>query len=153
MGYHYMYNGKTGRKMPCKIFMVPNVYQRLGKFVENAQYAVYTGPRFAATQQPLQGKKHGGGLRAGEMEQATLVGHGTMNFLNEKLREDSDGCINYICARCRHPAIVNEQNSIYTCRTCGELADIRKVDSTFVGSQLGHMLNAVNLDIQYYLSN
>jgi len=153
MGYHVMYNGKTGEQMQCKIFMVPNVYQRLGKFVENAQYAANTGPRFAATQQPLQGKKHGGGLRIGEMEQATLIAHGTMNLANEKLREDSDGCSMYVCGRCGYRATVNEQNSIYICNECDELAEIKRVDSCFVANQLMHMLDAINLDMKFMLSD
>jgi len=153
LGYHYMWNGKTGKRMECKIFMVPNVYQRLGKYVENAQYAVNTGPRFAATQQPLQGKKHNGGLRTGEMEQATIVAHGTMNFMDEKFRGDSDGCMIHVCKGCGYVVVANEQNSLYICHTCGPMADVRKVQSCFTAAQHFHMMDAINLDMKFHLSN
>lgn len=152
IGYHYMYNGKTGKMMPVKIFFVPNTYQRLGKFVENAQYAVNTGPKFAATQQPLQGKKHNGGLRLGEMEQATLVAHGSMRFMDEKFRGDSDGCDMYVCGRCEYRVTANEQNSMYVCK-CGPMADVRRVPSCFTSNQLLHSFDAINLDVKFKLSN
>lgn len=153
MGYHYVYNGKTGELMPVKVFLCPQVYQRLGKFVENAQYAVDSGFRYAATQQPLQGKKHKGGLRIGEMEQATINGHGAMLFLDEKFRGDSDGCIMYVCKKCKYRAVVNELNGLYSCGICKDNADIRKVPSCFVANQFFHMMDACNLDIQFHLNN
>ena len=152
-GYHVMYNGRTGERMPVKIFMAPQVYQRLNKFVENAYYAIESGPVFASTQQPLQGKKHRGGLRLGEMEQATLCGHGSMYFLNEKFREDSDGYDMYVCGRCNYRAVVNENNNIYHCKKCKDLADIRRIPSCFVSNQFMHLMDACNLDMKLMLAD
>lgn len=152
-GYHVMYNGRTGERMPVKIFMAPQVYQRLNKFVENSQYAIESGPVFASTQQPLQGKKHKGGLRLGEMEQATLCGHGSMFFLNEKFREDSDGYDMYVCSRCESRAVVNEINGIYSCKKCGDMANIFRVPTTFVANQFIHLMDASGLDMKFMLAD
>jgi DNA-directed RNA polymerase beta subunit len=151
-GYHYMYNGETGEMMPYKIFMCPQVYQRLGKFVENAQYAVAQGPVYANTRQPLQGKRQKGGLRLGEMEQAVFCGQGTATFMEEKFRADSDGRDTYICKGCGYRAIVNEQNGLYLCLSCADKADIRRVPGTYTTNQVFHMLDAANIDVKFILN-
>lgn len=151
-GYHYMYNGETGEMMPCKIFMCPQVYQRLGKFVENAIYAVAQGPVYANTRQPLQGKRQRGGLRLGEMEQAVFCGQGTGMFMDEKFRADSDGRDAYICKGCGYRAIVNEKNGLYLCLACADKADIRRVPSTYTVNQLYHILDSANIDARFILN-
>lgn len=151
-GHQYLYNGRTGERMPVKIFMVPNCYQRLGKFVENAYYAIHTGPTSTSTQQPLSGKRHNGGLRLGEMENATLTAHGAMRFVDEKIREDSDGRDIYICARCGKRAIVNKKEGLYKCIKCKGKAVICEVASTYMANKFMHMAEGMNLDMTFKLS-
>lgn len=151
-GYHYMYNGETGEMMPYKIFMSPQVYQRLGKFSENSQYAMANGPVYANTRQPTQGKRQRGGLRLGEMEQAVFCGQGTATFMDEKFRTDSDGRDMYVCKGCGLRSIVNEQHGLYLCLSCADKSDIRRVPGTYTANQMMHMLDACNMDMRFILN-
>jgi len=42
--------------------------------------------------QPAAGRANNGGLRIGEMERDSIIGHGISHFLNESVMERSDGC-------------------------------------------------------------
>ena len=56
----------------------------------------------------IEGKEKEGGLRFGEMEGETLVGHGAAMLLHEKLIDDSDKTIELVCEKCGIVAI-NDQ--------------------------------------------
>ncbi len=129
-GRERMYNGMTGECFDASIYIGFTHEQRLQKFVLDDEQAVAgSGPTDATTGQPLGGKSHQGGLRSGEMEQWGLESHGAMINLFEKCSTDSDHRKAYICRGCAQFAVYNEYQNIYSCRTCGELADISTVDS------------------------
>ena len=146
-----MYNGFTGRKMDCKIFIAPTYYQRLQKFVVDTMYAISTGPTCAITRQPVGGKAAHGGLRMGEMERDVTVGNGAVNFLNEKFFEHSDGFHIYICKNCgsRDNTIVNEQQGKYKCLSCAELANIVKVPSSWSAKLFMQELRGMNVGMKW----
>jgi DNA-directed RNA polymerase II subunit RPB2 len=73
-GYHRLYNGVTGEFIDTEIFMGPTYYQRLQKFTIDTQYTISHGPSDAITNQPLDGKSSGGGLRIGEIKFSVSVG-------------------------------------------------------------------------------
>jgi hypothetical protein len=121
-GYERLINGITGEYMNVLIFVGMTYYQRLQKFVSDAEYAVSRALTDALTAQPLDGQASAGGLRIGEMERDVLVVHGVSRFLHEKFFHHSDGYTEYIC-KCGRPIIVNHRESIYKCKFCKDNAE------------------------------
>jgi DNA-directed RNA polymerase II subunit RPB2 len=103
-GNEFLYNGFTGEQMPAEIFIGPTYYYRLKHMVYdkiNSRYGkVYTNHSKKPekqnlgydrlTEQPVQGRARGGGLRVGEMESNGLLAHGISGFIRESLMERSD---------------------------------------------------------------
>lgn len=127
-GLTKMYSGITGELIDTQIFFGPTFYQRLQKFVVDAEFSVKNPLTDVVTQQPLESHS----FRLGEMECQSLVSHGASRFLLEKFTKHSDGYTEYIC-RCGKPAIVNQvsENLMYRCKYCGDLADIVAVPGTW----------------------
>ena len=143
-GARRMYNGKTGEWIDTLIFIGPTTYQRLQKFVADVNYAMYSGPVNAIFRQPLDGKVNNGGLRLGEMEVWCKIAHGTSRALHEKLFDDSDGTLIYICKNCSNRAIVNESIQKYICNYCAEYADIVAVKHSWSANVFLNTLASMN---------
>lgn len=122
-GYERFVSGITGEYIDSLVFFGPTFYQRLQKFVLDAEYSVKQALTDAITHQPLAGQGSSGGLKVGEMEKDVLVSHGASRFLQEKFRDHSDLYDEYRC-RCGRPAIVNHANKLYKCKYCGDNSDI-----------------------------
>lgn len=90
-GDEIMYDGASGRQIRTDIFVGPCYYQRLKHMVADKINYRSTGGMMALTRQPLRGRTAGGGLRIGEMEEHSLLGHGALSFLKESFMERSDG--------------------------------------------------------------
>jgi len=52
------------------------------------------------TQQPLKGRKKGGGIRVGEMERDSLISHGVSYAIQERLLYSSDASDAVVCEGC-----------------------------------------------------
>jgi DNA-directed RNA polymerase II subunit RPB2 len=52
-GNEVLYNGFTGQKMDCQIFIGPTYYQRLKHMVDDKQHSRSTGPNVILTRQPV----------------------------------------------------------------------------------------------------
>ena len=143
-GKQRMYNGRTGQYIDTLIFIGPTVYQRLQKFVLDVNYAMFSGPRNAIFRQPLEGKANNGGLRLGEMEIWCKTAHGASRSIYEKMFDDSDGTIIYVCKNCGDRAIVNENISRYICNRCDEFADIVGVKNSWSCNVFMNILSTMN---------
>ena len=99
-GKEFFYDGITGKKLEGEIFTGVVVYRRLFHMVAHKMQARSRGPVQILTRQPTEGKEKEGGLRFGEMEGETLVGHGAAMLLQEKLIGDSDKLVEYVCEKC-----------------------------------------------------
>lgn len=59
-----------------------------------------TGTVDQLTRQPIKGRKHGGGIRFGEMERDSLLAHGAAYLLHDRLHTSSDYHVAYVCSLC-----------------------------------------------------
>lgn len=146
-GYHRLFNGITGEYIDCEIFMGPTFYQRLQKFTIDAQYSISHGPSDAITNQPLDGKGSGGGLKIGEMELDVLAAHGASRVIAEKFFDHSDGYTEYVC-RCGKAAIVNVQKGIYKCQYCKDNADIVAYPTSWSSKLFMQEMETMNVGIR-----
>jgi DNA-directed RNA polymerase II subunit RPB2 len=124
LGYHpygneILYNGQTGEIMECEIFMGPTFYERLKHMVIDKKHSRSKGPIVSLTRQPCEGRSRDGGLRVGEMERDCMLSHGVAAFTKERLMDVSDPFTTGICKTCGTLAIVNEDENIFSCGTCG----------------------------------
>ncbi len=145
-GYERMINGITGEYIDTLIFHGPTYYQRLQKFVSDAEYSVRHALTDALTAQPLDGQANAGGLRIGEMEKDVLCVHGSSRFLREKFFNHSDGYTEYIC-RCGRAAIVNHDNQIYKCKFCKDNADITAIPTSWSSKLAMQEIQSCNVGI------
>ncbi|KAJ1880468.1 hypothetical protein LPJ57_002233 [Coemansia sp. RSA 486] len=104
-GYNFhgsepMYSGVTGQEMRADIYIGVVYYQRLRHMVSDKYQVRTTGPINSMTQQPIKGRKRGGGIRLGEMERDALIAHGTAYFLQDRLMNCSDYSLAYVCRCC-----------------------------------------------------
>ena len=146
-GYDRMISGITGEYIDTEIFFGPAYYQRLQKFVSDAEYSVRQALTDAVTLQPLDGQASLGGLRIGEMERDVLCSHGVSRFLREKFFNHSDGYTEYIC-RCGKPAIVNHRDNVYKCKYCKDNADITAVPTSWTSKLFMQEMQSCNVGIR-----
>lgn len=104
-GYNYhgselMYSGIYGTPFQVDIFIGVVYYQRLRHMVSDKSQARSQGTVDILTQQPIKGRKKGGGIRLGEMERDGLIAHGVAFCLNDRLLKCSDYSEGYICTIC-----------------------------------------------------
>ncbi len=118
-GKEVFYDGVTGEKIQATIFTGVISYRRLFHLVAHKMQARSRGPVQILTRQPTEGKEKEGGLRFGEMEGETLVGHGAAMLLHEKFIEDSDKVTELVCEKCGIIAINDQIRNRKYCGLCG----------------------------------
>lgn len=94
-GYNYygnepMYSGTMGTEFKADIYLGVVYYQRLRHMVKDKYQVRSTGPVNSITQQPIKGRKVGGGIRIGEMERDSLLAHGISHVVYDRLFVSSD---------------------------------------------------------------
>ena len=99
-GNEPMYSGITGQEFAADIYLGVVFYQRLRHMVNDKFQVRTTGPVQAHTGQPVKGRAKGGGIRVGEMERDSLLAHGTVFLLQDRLMNCSDATKAWICRKC-----------------------------------------------------
>lgn len=117
-GMETFYDGISGERIEGRIFTGVITYRRLYHLVAHKMQARSRGPVQILTRQPTEGKEKEGGLRFGEMEGETLIGHGASMLLQEKIVEDSDKSIEFVCEKCGIVAVNDRIRNKKYCPIC-----------------------------------
>ncbi|KAH8393916.1 hypothetical protein KR215_006958 [Drosophila sulfurigaster] len=167
-GYNYygterLYSGVDGREMTADIFFGVVHYQRLRHMVFDKWQVRSTGAVEARTNQPIKGRKRGGGVRFGEMERDALISHGAAFLLQDRLFHNSDKTHTLVCHKCGSilapvQQIVkrNETGGLSskpeTCRLCGDSSGVSMIEIPFSFKFLVTELSSVNINARFKLN-
>ncbi|CAD8211554.1 unnamed protein product [Paramecium pentaurelia] len=165
-GYNYygnetLYSGIYGTPLKVDIYFGVVYYQRLRHMVSDKSQARSMGPVDVLTQQPIKGRKKGGGIRLGEMERDALIAHGVAYCINDRLLKCSDYSETYICDNCGNMLatyqfvqllslenIQSVQSSHPYCVRCKK-SKCSKVAIPFVLRYLVNELAAMNVKLEF----
>ncbi|KAJ3364773.1 hypothetical protein GGF31_008919 [Allomyces arbusculus] len=154
LGNEPMYSGITGEEFKADIYLGIVYYQRLRHMVSDKYQVRTTGPVHNLTMQPVKGRKRNGGIRFGEMERDSLLGHGVSFLLQDRLMNCSDYSQTHICKACGSflgavslPAQDGFRRNV-VCRACGDKSKIDVVAIPYVFRYLCTELLAMGIRLK-----
>nr|AJF39156.1 DNA-directed RNA polymerase subunit beta [Halobellus ramosii] len=135
-GKEVMYSGVTGEKIEAEIFIGTIFYLKLYHMESNKLHARSRGPVQVLTRQPDEGRAREVGLRLGEMERDSVIGHVSAMVLQELLVDSSDKQSVYISPDTGWIAVEDRgQRRIYYPLT-GDEEDIHQIEISYAFSVL-----------------
>lgn len=112
------------------------------------------GLKTSLVRQAPEGRARDGGLRVGTMERDALIAHGLSKLLKEKLLDNSDAYMVYVCDKCglfaqRFERPENKpyprEDDTYYCPACQNFNDISKVRIPYAFKLFIHELMSLNI--------
>ncbi len=118
-GDEWLYDGRTGKRFSAMIFSGVIYYNKLTQMVSSKLQVRARGPMQILTHQPTEGKPRKGGLKFSEMERDALIAHGASLLLKERMLDQSDKTIIWICSECGDVGYYDNIRNRPVCLTCG----------------------------------
>ncbi len=143
-GREILYDGVTGEELRARIYIGPIFYKRLKHLASQKIQARARGPIQILTRQPTEGKAREGGIRFGEMERDTLIGHGAAMTLYERLVEESDKTTILVCEKCGSVAVDDAIRHKRYCPVCGSTR-VHEVEVSYAFKLLLDELKALGI--------
>jgi len=99
-GEETVYDGVTGRQYKTKIFVGSAYYIRQKHMVVDKSFVRSGGPREGYSRQATHGRKKGGGLKLGEMENDAITVAGAAGTQRDSFFNRGAPYYTYICSKC-----------------------------------------------------